>query len=113
MEDVTQVASITFAFVVDGDVGVVIFVPTSETDFLYCLRNNPEIIEIDADENKHSKFNFVKNGTTYHTMDVPIIGAADRIAACFRSNPLVIEAPSSLPLRSGWTYDGVDFNPPS
>jgi hypothetical protein len=35
------------------------------------------------------------------------------LAAALSSNPTVLEVPHDSSVKMGWTWDGVEFNPPS
>ena len=102
-----------FAFVVDGDVGFALKIPPHETQLkeANCLRNNPEIIEVEPDEGDLAKFHFVNDGVVNWVADLGNSPIYERFAACIRSNPTIIEVPPDHPVKGGWRYDGSDFHP--
>jgi hypothetical protein len=114
MEDETiEVVRNKFVFVVDGDVGMIVLVnPNGEQlKQVNCLRNNPEIVEVEQGEGDVVVFDFINDGVVNSTMDFPNTPAMARFIACLRSNPTILEVEPSNPVRSGWTYDGTDFRP--
>lgn len=104
-----------FAFIVDGDVGMVLWIPAHEEQDrqVMCLRSNPEIVEVEPSAGDIAKFNFINDGVVNYTMDFSDSPVYQRCAACLRSNPVIMEVPDTNPVRSGWTYDGTTFNPPA
>ncbi len=108
-----------FVFVVEGDVGMFLTLPPNpeQMQHVNCLRNNPEIVEVEQDSTSRYatfpvKFNFVNDGVVNYEMEFPNIPAFQRYIACLRSNPTVIEVEFSNPVRAGWTYDETGFHPP-
>lgn len=110
-DDNTEIIRYKFAFVVDGDVGMVVLVNPHDDQLKQanCLRNNPEIVELEQESGDSVKFNFVNDGLVNYTMDFPDIPATARYIACLRSDPTIIEVEPSNPVRGGWKYDGNDF----
>lgn len=104
-----------FAFIVDGDVGMTLAIGNHELQVQHteCLRNNPEIVEVEPGEGYVAKFNFVNDGVVNYTMDCQNLASHARFIACLRSNPTIVEVEPSHPVRGGWTYDGTDFHPPA
>lgn len=103
-----------FVFVIDGDVGMTLILNPHEDQLkrTTCLRNNPEIVEVEPNAGDIAKFNFVNGGVVNYTLDFPDSPTYERYIACLRSNPTIMEVPLTHPVRSGWTYDGTDFLPP-
>ena len=106
-----ETISYKFAFVVDGDVGLVVTVGPHENQLkeANCLRNNPEIVEVEPDAGDLAKFNFINDGVVNWVATLPNVLVSERFAACLRSNPTIIEVSASNPVRSGWKYNGTDF----
>ena len=118
MEDeTTEIVRYKFVFVVggshdtDADVGMWILVNPYEEQIKQanCLRNNPEIVEVEQGADDSVRFNFVNDGVVNYTMDFPDTPAYARFIACLRSNPTIIEVEPSNPVNSGWKYNGTDF----
>jgi len=113
MEDETiEIVRNKFVFVVDGDVGMVVLVNPNEeqTKQVNCLRNNPEIVEVEQVGDDVVVFNFINDGVVNSTMDFPNTPDMARFIACLRSNPTILEVEPSNPVKSGWTYDGTNFS---
>jgi len=104
-----------FLFLVDGDVAMHLFINPHELQAqqTQCLRNSPEIVEAEPSEGQGTKFNFLNDGVVNYTLEFPEGPAYERFVACLRSNPQITEVESTSPVRSGWTFDGVDFQPPA
>jgi len=104
-----------FVFIVDGDVAMFLTLPPNpeQMQHVNCLRNNPEIIEVEQDSRFPIKFDFVNDGVINYSMEFANAPAFQRYIACLRSNPTIIEVEFSNPVRAGWTYDGTDFYPPA
>jgi hypothetical protein len=100
-----------FAFVIDDDVAMILIINPHELQAqqTQCLRNNPEIIEVEPNEGDAAKFNFINDGVVNYTIDLPEGVAYERYIACLRSNPVIMEVSSSNPVRSGWKYNGSHF----
>lgn len=118
-DEATETVRYKFAFIVDGDVGMVTLINQQEDQMKYvnCLRNNPEIVEVEQDSTSRYatlpiKFNFLNDGVVNLFMDFPDAPSHARFVACLRSNPTIIEVEPSNPVRAGWTYDGTNFNAP-
>lgn len=100
-----------FAFIVDQDVAMAVTLNPSPLQMQHaeCLRNNPEIIEVEPDNGNIAKFNFVNDGVVNYVIDFPNSFMSQRGVACLRSNPTILEVESSNPVKSGWKYNGTDF----
>lgn len=104
-----------FAFVVEGDVGMSLTLGQNQdlVKQVACMRSNPEIIEVEPNHGDLAKFNFVNNGIVNWTIDFNDSPSFYGFIACLRSHPKIIEVPSTHPVRSGWTYDGINFYEPN
>jgi len=114
-DEATETVRYKFAFIVDGDVGMVTLINQQEDQMKYvnCLRNNPEIVEVKQDHKLLPiRFDFVNDGVVNLFMEFPNAPSHARFIACLRSNPTIIEVEPSNPVRAGWTYDGTNFNAP-
>ena len=100
-----------FVFVIENEVAMAITIPAHEfqTKQAECLRNNPEITEVEPNDGDMAKFNFSNDGIVNYVVDLPTGPVFERYAACFRSNPAIIEVADSSPVRTGWKYNGSDF----
>jgi hypothetical protein len=103
-----------FAFVVEGDVGFVVWVGPNEDQLkqLNCLRNNPTITEVGLGDDNRIKFDFANDGVVNFSLRPYNTEEFQRQIACLRSNPTIIEVEMPSSVRHGWTYDGTTFSPP-